>query len=66
MRSERARAGGRHWHLGAHGRPGTLELTSSPTGVWLKVHPQRDGGWASSVAHELAGAQAPTGPAAGA
>jgi hypothetical protein len=23
--------------------------------VWVKVHPRRDGGWATAPAHELAG-----------
>jgi hypothetical protein len=58
VRSERrlgGRAGGRHWHLGMPGRPGTLELSESHDRVWAKVHPLRDGGWATALAHELAG-----------
>ena len=47
--------GGRHWHLGFAGRPGVLELTDAPTGVTLKVATNRDGGWASALALELAG-----------
>jgi hypothetical protein len=36
------------------GRPGTLELNSWRDRVWVKVHPLRDGGWASDLARELA------------
>jgi hypothetical protein len=43
----------RHWHLGIPGRPGTLELNEWEDRVWVKVHPLRDGGWATDVAHEL-------------
>jgi hypothetical protein len=56
IRSERelaGRAGSRHWHLGVPGRPGTLELNEWKSRVWVKVHPLRDGGWASAMAHEL-------------
>jgi hypothetical protein len=56
VRSERelaGRAASRHWHLGLPGRPGTLELNEWENRVWVKVHPLRDGGWASSFAHEL-------------
>ena len=49
------RPGGRHWHLGFAGRPGVLELTDAPAGVTLKVATNRDGGWASALALELAG-----------
>jgi len=35
------------------GRPGTLELSEWQTRVWVKVHPLRDGGWATTLAHEL-------------
>jgi len=62
VRSERelaGRTGGRHWHLRIPGRPGTLELSESQNRVWVKVHPLRDGGWASAVAHELS-AQRPS------
>ena len=52
------RGGGRHWHLYIPGRPGTLELNDCRGRVWLKVHPRRDGGWASTLAADLqAGAQ---------
>ena len=57
VRSERelaARAGSHHWHLRTPGRPGTLELTEWQNRVWVKVHPLRDGGWATAIAHELA------------
>jgi hypothetical protein len=56
VRSERelaGRAGSRHWHLRMPGRPGTLELNEWQNRVWVKVHPLRDGGWASALAHEL-------------
>jgi len=56
-RSERelaGRPGSRHWHLGLPGRAGTLELNDWHGRVWVKVHPRRDGGWASALAHELA------------
>jgi hypothetical protein len=56
VRSERelaGRAGSHHWHLRVPGRPGTLELNEWQNRVWVKVHPLRDGGWATAVAHEL-------------
>jgi hypothetical protein len=45
--------GGRHWHLGIPGRPGTLELNECGGRVSAKVHPRRDGGWASKLATDL-------------
>jgi hypothetical protein len=57
VRSERelaGRTGSHHWHLHAPGRPGTLELSESQNRVWVKVHPLRDGGWATALANELA------------
>jgi hypothetical protein len=57
VRSERPLAGrseSRHWHLRIPGRPGTLELSDSHDRVWVKVHPLRDGGWATDFARELA------------
>jgi hypothetical protein len=56
VQSERelaGRSGSRHWHLRIPGRPGTLELNAWQDRVWVKVHPLRDGGWASDLAHEL-------------
>ena len=56
VRSERelaGRAGSHHWHLGFPHRAGTLELSEWQHRVWVKVHPQRDGGWAAALAHEL-------------
>jgi len=56
VRSERDLAacrGGRHWHLHIPGRPGTLELNDCRGQVSVKVHPLRDGGWASTLATEL-------------
>jgi hypothetical protein len=56
VRSERGlagRAGSRHWHLGFPGRTGTLELSEWQNRVWVKVHPRRDGGWATALAQEL-------------
>jgi hypothetical protein len=57
VRSERhlaGRSGSRHWHLRAPGRAGTIELSEWKNRVWVKVHPLRDGGWATGLAHELA------------
>ena len=57
VRSERelaGRTGSHHWHLRMPGRPGTLELSEWQNRVSVKVHPLRDGGWASALAHELA------------
>jgi hypothetical protein len=45
--------GGRHWHLRIPGRPGTLEVNECRARVSVKVHPRRDGGWASMLAHEF-------------
>jgi len=56
VRSERELAGRRgshHWHLHRPGSPGTLELNEWQNRVWVKVHPLRDGGWASALATEL-------------
>jgi len=53
------RTGSRHWHLGIAGRPGTLELNEWENRVWGKVHPLRDGGWATAVARELSTQRAP-------
>src|SRR5207245_521836 len=50
VRSERelaGRAGSHHWHLRIPGRRGTLELNEWESRVWVKVHPLRDGGWAT-------------------
>lgn len=58
VRSERqlaGRTGSHHWHLGIPGRAGTLEMSEFRDRVWVKVHPLRDGGWASALARELAG-----------
>jgi len=56
VRSERqlaGRDGSRHWHLWIPGRAGTLELNEWAGRVWVKVHPLRDGGWASALARDL-------------
>jgi hypothetical protein len=56
VRSERElarRSGSHHWHLRMPGHTGTLELSEWENRVWVKVHPQRDGGWATTLAHEL-------------
>jgi hypothetical protein len=61
IRSEReltGRAGSHHWHLGMPGHSGTLELNQWQDRVWVKVHPLRDGGWASALARELAAPRA--------
>jgi hypothetical protein len=57
MRELARRPRGRHWHLHAPGRTGTLELTEWNGNVSVKVHPLRDGGWASGLARELAAKQ---------
>jgi hypothetical protein len=57
VRSERelaGRIGSHHWHLGMPDRPGTLELSEWQNKVWVKVHPLRDGGWATAFANDLA------------
>lgn len=57
VRSRRQLAGHRgsnHWHLGFSDRAGTLELSEVQGQVWVKVHPLRDGGWASAFARKLA------------
>jgi hypothetical protein len=47
--------GGGHWHLGFPNQPGVLELTDGADGtVSLKVANNRDGGWATAMAKELA------------
>lgn len=61
VRSERELSGcpgSRHWHVGIPGRPGTLELNEWQDRVWVKVHPLRDGGWATALARELAAQRA--------
>lgn len=44
----------RHWHISKSNQRGTLELTESSGKVWLKVAANRDGGWASELAEEIA------------
>jgi hypothetical protein len=61
VRSERelaGRSGSHHWHLRIPGRPGTLELNECQNRVWVKVHPLRDGDWATALAHELSAQRA--------
>jgi hypothetical protein len=56
VRSQRelaGRSGSHHWHLGFPGRTGTIELSEWQNRVWVKVHPLRDGGWATALAREL-------------
>ncbi len=56
VQSERelaGRAGSRHWHLRIPGRQSTLELNEWQGRIWVKVHPMRDGGWASDFGYEL-------------
>lgn len=50
----RTKPGGRHWHLAYPKRPGTLEVTDTGRDVSLKVATNRDGGWATALAMELA------------
>ena len=49
--------GGRHWHVGYPKRSGTLEITDTGREVSLKVATNRDGGWATALALELAAAK---------
>jgi hypothetical protein len=44
----------RHWHLGFEGQPGVLEITDLGAETVLKVASNRDGGWATALARELA------------
>jgi hypothetical protein len=44
----------RHWHLGFEKQPGVLEVTDLGGAVVLKVASNRDGGWATAMARELA------------
>ena len=44
----------RHWHLGFEKQPGVLEITDLGGGTVLKVASNRDGGWATALARELA------------
>jgi hypothetical protein len=65
VRSERelaGRPGSHHWHLGLPDTRGTLELNEWRGRVWVKVHPLRDGGWASDFAHALSEQKAGEGP----
>jgi hypothetical protein len=48
------RAGSSHWHLRIPGQVGTLELNEWRGRVWVKVHPRRQGAWATRVARDLA------------
>jgi hypothetical protein len=47
----------RHWHVGYDKKPGVLEITDLGTTCELKVAANRDGGWATALANELAKAQ---------
>ena len=49
------RDGSSHWHLRIPGSAGTLELSEWQGRVWVKVHPFRQGTWATDLARELAG-----------
>lgn len=44
----------RHWHIGFAKQPGVLEITDLGDAVVLKVASNRDGGWATAFARELA------------
>ena len=50
----RNKPGARHWHLGYPRRTGVLEMTDVDGRVSLKVADNRDGGWATELARELA------------
>jgi hypothetical protein len=45
---------GRHWHLGFDRQPGVLEVTDLGDTCEVKVASNRDGGWATALARELA------------
>ena len=49
------RTGSSHWHLRIPRHAGTLELNEWQGRVWVKVHPLRQGAWATDLARELAG-----------
>jgi hypothetical protein len=49
-----AKRSARHWHLGFDKQPGVLEITALGETCELKVATNRDGGWATALAHELA------------
>jgi hypothetical protein len=53
-RSLAGRPDSRHWHPRFPDRPGTLELSESDGRTWVKVHPNRAGGWAPELARTLA------------
>jgi hypothetical protein len=44
----------RHWHLGFEKQRGVLEVTDLGAETVLKVASNRDGGWATALARELA------------
>jgi hypothetical protein len=44
----------RHLHLGFEKQPGVLEITDLSDHCVLKVAANRDGGWATALARELA------------
>jgi hypothetical protein len=48
------RPGSSDWHLRIPGRTGTFELSEWQVNVWVKVHPLREGEWATDLARELA------------
>ena len=45
---------GRHWHMGYDKQPGVLEVTDLGHECELKVASNRDGGWATALAREVA------------
>jgi hypothetical protein len=51
---ERKRGNARHYHLGFPSMTGVLEITDLGDHTILKVASNRDGGWASALARELA------------
>ena len=51
----------RHWHLGFERQPGVLEVTDLGSEAVLKVANNRDGGWATALARELAQLKATNG-----
>jgi hypothetical protein len=45
---------GSHWHFGFKKKPGVLEVTDLGDRCVVRVASNRDGGWATALAEELA------------
>lgn len=53
------RAGSSHRHLRVPGHAGTLELNECQGRVWVKVHPVREGAWATEGSEQQSAVAAP-------